>query len=98
MLDRHFRGPPPAAMRNTFSLSLLSFPAAQAAAGQDMRDMHHHSDTVRADARAMPVDPLGVSMDRMGSGTTWIPDAAPIPAWQDDDGRVAPHGTRLCIR
>src|ERR1043165_6104577 len=24
-------------------------------------------------------DPLGVSMDRMGSGTTWIPDAAPLP-------------------
>jgi hypothetical protein len=28
----------------------------------------------------MPMtDPLGVSMDRMGSGTTWIPDAAPLP-------------------
>ena len=25
-------------------------------------------------------DPLGVSMDRMGSGTTWVPDAAPIPS------------------
>jgi hypothetical protein len=32
---------------------------------------------------AMPMmtpDPLGVSMDRMGSGTTWVPDAAPIPS------------------
>lgn len=28
----------------------------------------------------MTPDPLGVSMDRMGSGTTWIPDAAPIPS------------------
>jgi hypothetical protein len=29
---------------------------------------------------AMPMtNPLGVSMDRMGSGTTWIPDAAPLP-------------------
>jgi hypothetical protein len=28
----------------------------------------------------MPMtDPLGVSMNRIGSGTTWIPDAAPLP-------------------
>jgi hypothetical protein len=35
----------------------------------------------------MTPDPLGVSMDRMGSGTTWVPDAAPIPSlyW------AAPH-------
>src|SRR5256714_1755728 len=26
------------------------------------------------------IDPLGVSMERMGSGTTWIPDAVPLPA------------------
>src|SRR5581483_6651069 len=25
-------------------------------------------------------EPLGVSMNRMGSGTTWVPDAAPLPA------------------
>jgi hypothetical protein len=29
---------------------------------------------------AMAPDPLGVSMDRMGSGTSWIPSAAPLPA------------------
>src|SRR6266436_7738431 len=28
----------------------------------------------------MMIDPLGVSMERMGSGTTWIPDALPLPA------------------
>jgi hypothetical protein len=28
----------------------------------------------------MTPDPLGVTMDRMGSGTTWVPDAAPIPS------------------
>lgn len=28
----------------------------------------------------MMIDPLGVSMERMGSGTTWIPDAAALPA------------------
>lgn len=25
-------------------------------------------------------EPLGVSMDRMGSGTTWVPDAVPLPS------------------
>jgi len=29
---------------------------------------------------AMMIDPLGVSMERMGSGTTWIPDAVSLPA------------------
>jgi hypothetical protein len=29
---------------------------------------------------SMAPDPLGVSMDRMGSGTSWIPSAAPLPA------------------
>src|SRR5467141_4000340 len=28
----------------------------------------------------MMSDPLGISMERMGSGTTWIPDAVPLPA------------------
>lgn len=29
----------------------------------------------------MPMtDPLGISMERMGSGTTWIPDAVPLPS------------------
>lgn len=28
----------------------------------------------------MMAGPLGISMDRMGSGTTWIPDAAPLPS------------------
>ena len=27
-----------------------------------------------------PPDPVGVPMERMGSGTTWIPDAVPLPA------------------
>ena len=29
---------------------------------------------------AMMIDPHGVSMERMGSGTTWIPDAVSLPA------------------
>jgi hypothetical protein len=31
-----------------------------------------------AQRQEMMTTPLGISMDRMGSGTTWIPDAAPI--------------------
>jgi hypothetical protein len=31
---------------------------------------------------AMVPDPLGVSMDRLGSGTTWIPDAVALPRRQ----------------
>lgn len=47
---------------------------------------------------AMPSDPamnpLGVSMDRMGSGTTWIPDALAIPSVQFSaaDWHLALHG------
>ena len=36
--------------------------------------------TVPMSAAAMMAAPLGVSMDRMGSGTTWIPDAVGIPS------------------
>ncbi|MEO7457254.1 MAG: hypothetical protein ABIY52_13400 [Gemmatimonadaceae bacterium] len=36
--------------------------------------------TMAGMAMMMTPDPLGISMDRMGSGTTWIPDAAPIPS------------------
>lgn len=31
-------------------------------------------------------DPLGVSMDRMGSGTSWIPDAVAIPSYSVSAG------------
>jgi len=36
--------------------------------------------TPMAPMTMMMIDPLGVSMERMGSGTTWIPDAVPLPA------------------
>jgi hypothetical protein len=32
------------------------------------------------DTTSMPRGPLGIPMDRMGSGTTWIPDAVSIPS------------------
>ena len=46
----------------------------------------------------MTPDPFGVSMDRMGSGTTWVPDAAPIPSlYFAAPGRwdVTAHGFRF---
>jgi hypothetical protein len=36
--------------------------------------------TVRGQQPRMMPDPLGVPMDRMGSGTTWIPDAVSMPS------------------
>ena len=62
-------------------------------------------DTAR---RAMSSGPLGLPMDRMGSGTTWIPDAVSLPArhfmagsWElmlhgfvfaEEDGQGGPRG------
>jgi len=39
-----------------------------------MPGMKHHS------ADNMMIGPVGVSMERMGSGTTWIPDAVTLPS------------------
>jgi hypothetical protein len=43
---------------------------------------------------AMALGPLGISMDRMGSGTTWIPDAVTLPSRHFDAGgwTVMLHG------
>ena len=38
-----------------------------------------HAMAMGSGAPAMMTTPLGIPMTRMGSGTTWIPDAAPIP-------------------
>jgi len=40
------------------------------------------------------LDPLGIPMERMGSGTTWIPDAVPLPArhWMTGPWLVMLHG------
>jgi hypothetical protein len=48
----------------------------------------------RLGAQGMMTSPLGISMDRMGSGTTWIPDAAPIASWHGQLGAwdVTGHG------
>ena len=45
---------------------------------------HVHGDTTRAASTVttpmMMAGPLGISMERMGSGTTWIPDAVRLPS------------------
>jgi hypothetical protein len=67
-----------------------------------------HSQQHTGHSMAPKSDPLGVSMDRMGSGTTWIPDAAPLPtaefmrgkwhlmlhgfAWGEYDKQRGPRG------
>ena len=43
-------------------------------AAMAMPGMKHHS------AEDMMIGPVGVSMERMGSGTTWIPDAVTLPS------------------
>ena len=40
---------------------------------------HVHADTGSTPATSM-LGPLGISMERMGSGTTWIPDAVRLPS------------------
>ncbi len=45
--------------------------------------VHQHAppaDSAQADSGHIMMTPLEIPMDRMGSGTTWIPDATPIPS------------------
>lgn len=51
-------------------ISLVSLTSLASAAGAQMP----------MGGMSMPSDPLGIPMDRMGSGTTWIPDAVSLPA------------------
>jgi hypothetical protein len=45
-------------------------------------------------AEDMMIGPAGVSMERMGSGTTWIPDAITVPSrtWMLGEWMVMTHG------
>lgn len=72
----------------TAAHAMHDMPPARSA-DTSMKDMKGMADTgstagMRGDDMAgmqmRTPDPLGVSMDRMGSGTTWVPDAAPIPS------------------
>jgi len=54
----------------------------------NMPGMQHHS------ADDMMIGPVGVSMERMGSGTTWIPDAVTLPSRRRmlGDWMIMAHG------
>ena len=58
------------------------------------RPIHAQTMPMPMSMPAMPPNPLGVTMDRMGSGTTWVPDAAPIPARRTSlgDWDITGHG------
>jgi len=60
------------------ALTLAAHPLA-AQRDTSMHDMHDMPGMSGMPMMMTP-DPLGVSMDRMGSGTTWVPEAAPIPS------------------
>lgn len=62
-------------------LAAVAVPVCLALPFSEARAQHEHHDMTAASADAM-IAPLGVSMDRWGSGTTWIPDAVPLPAWR----------------
>jgi len=52
--------------------------AGPAAAPLWAQHLHPSADTAKATTTVAV--PLGISMDRMGSGTTWIPDAVSLPS------------------
>ena len=58
------------------------------AAGHDMREMPGMA------GMQMQTRPLGIPMNRMGSGTAWLPDASPMRAyhWMADDWLLMVHG------
>src|SRR5712671_2734289 len=61
-------------MKSYSMVSVSLFAAALFASfSTEARAQHQMTDTAM-------IGPLGVSTDRMGSGTTWIPDAVPIPS------------------
>lgn len=69
------------------ALSLSLFPMHHAAAQDPHAGHHEHATTLP--------DPVGVSMGRAGSGTSWIPDAVQLPGWHGTAGRwsVMLHGS-----
>ena len=65
-----------------------NIPATPDTPQMNMPGMHGHS------ADEMMIGPAGVSMERMGSGTTWIPDAVTLPNRRHmfGDWMVMAHG------
>jgi hypothetical protein len=67
--------PPAAAKVDSTKMPGMQMPSTPVdSVHMQMPGMQHHS------ADDMMIGPVGVSMDRMGSGTTWIPDAVTLPS------------------
>ena len=63
----------PAASNDTTHMNMPNMPSNADSTHMNMTGMHGHT------AEDMMIGPAGVSMERMGSGTTWIPDAVALP-------------------
>lgn len=62
------------------ALALIAL-GATAVRATPLRAQHEHMQMDGDTSKKMQmIDPLGVSMDRMGSGTTWTPDAVILPS------------------
>lgn len=70
---------------------LIACTSALASARAQQAGEHQHSTTA---SQMTMRGVLGITMDRMGSGTTWIPDAVPLPSRHQMVGRwsVMLHG------
>ena len=62
--------------------SFLSLLCITLAASSSLQAQHEHQVAGDTGSRASAMDgPLGIPHTRMGSGTSWLPDAAPMNAW-----------------
>jgi hypothetical protein len=62
------------------AMSMMLAPSARAQ-DHDMAHMDHETEADTSAKRPMEVaSPLGIPMERTGSGTSWLPDAAPMRA------------------
>jgi hypothetical protein len=71
----------------------LAIAATFAAGRLSAQARHEHQDSTGAVAptdstrQGMPERPFGIPMTRMGSGTTWLPDASAMRAWHVMSGK-----------
>jgi hypothetical protein len=78
--------------------ALLAFAVLAGPAGLEGQQHQHEPGTTDSAASGM-VGPLGIPHTRMGSGTSWLPDAAPMNAWHWMRGKwtLMLHGQAFLI-
>jgi hypothetical protein len=89
--------------------AFLVFPTAGRAAAQQDTSMNHmpgmpgmtmtSTDTVKMGGMIMMDAPLGIPMERTGSGTSWLPDASPMHAYHTMAGQweLMLHGVAFAM-